>query len=535
MPTIFNDKGNMPGVYLFEEDVPGPIAGVGTSTAAFIGPASKGNLNEPTCLTNWTQFKEKFGESKDGKIRYSSYAVRGFFENGGTKCYFVRIGDGKGECAKCEVKTEDKSTLLFSAKVKEEGCYGNNYSLKIDAITNDRENFNFTLMKKQIGSEEEGVIESFGKCSLDMNKPNCLFKKNSPNIEFDDFENASQALLSSDKSYDFINGKDFNFNGEDFTNGIAELKVFDDINIICAPDAVQLGVTFDSAKSCEETSTGTNTGTSTGTSTGTNLDNKQILDVHMAMISHCEEMQDRFAIIDPPMDKDYEAIIEYRKPLNSKNGYAALYYPYVEVMDLAGKNTIKVPPSGIVAGLYARSDNQYGVHQAPAGEFLPLKRVVRVEKQFDAATNGRLNEAGVNVIRFISGVGPVIWGARTLAKSGTTQWRYINVRRFMLYVEESVMEAANALVFKPNNKALWQTVKRQIKGFLTGEWQRGALVGETPDKAFVIKVDEENNPSEALAKGILYIDVGLYPTTPAEFIVFRVTQNPGGPPTIEEK
>ena len=133
MPTIFNDKGNMPGVYLFEEDVPGPIAGVGTSTAAFVGFAAEGGedgklLNEPTPLTNWTQFKEKFGESIERETIYSPYAVRNFFENGGVKCYFVPVYIG-GKRAACDVKDKSDKTIFTVRRLKE-GNEGNNYSLQ---------------------------------------------------------------------------------------------------------------------------------------------------------------------------------------------------------------------------------------------------------------------------------------------------------------------------------------------------------------------------------------------------------------------
>jgi phage tail sheath protein FI len=152
---------------------------------------------------------------------------------------------------------------------------------------------------------------------------------------------------------------------------------------------------------------------------------------------------------------------------------------------------------------------------------------VAVERTINETDHGLLNETSVNVIRFFRGKGHRVWGARTIAPPDRTQWRYINVRRLLLFIEESIQEGTEFAVFEPNNEALWETVKRQVTGFLTQVWRSGALVGTKPEEAFSVRVDDELNPPETRALGQLIIEVRVAPTTPAEFIVFQIIQQPG--------
>ena len=185
-----------------------------------------------------------------------------------------------------------------------------------------------------------------------------------------------------------------------------------------------------------------------------------------------------------------------------------------------------------VAGLYARTDTARGVHKAPANE--TLRGALGLEKVLTDDEQGPLNEAGINALRFFPGRGVVVWGARTVAPEDRTQWRYVNVRRLLLYIEESIREGTRFAVFEPNNQALWQTVQRRVADFLTRVWRAGALVGSTPEEAFRVRVDEELTPADQRALGQLVIEVIVYPVTPAEFVEFRVIQQPGGP-SVEER
>lgn len=392
--------GNAPGVYINEVQQPGPIPGVGTSIAAFVGPARAGTANVAVYITNWTRFCEKFGlgDEAESTVRdpyitsgFMAHAVRGFFENGGTSCYVVRAGDGA----------------------------------EINAITL-----------------------------------------------------------------------------EDYTSAIDALKRIDEVTIVCAPD-------------------GTNT------------------EVQTLLLDHCKQLQDRFAILDPPANADEAAIKAYRERLSSDGGYGALYYPRIKIAnphyrrgDTESQPTLTVPPSGHIAGIYARSDAMRGVHKAPANE--SLSGVLGLELLLTDNEQGPLNDQGINALRWFSGRGVVVWGARTLAPTDNIQWRYINVRRLLLFVEESIQEATRFAVFEPNDLSLWQTVKRQITEFLTRVWRSGALVGASPAQAFQVRVDAELNPPGQVANGVLVIEVKLYPVTPAEYVVFRVIQTPGGTSVQEQ-
>jgi phage tail sheath protein FI len=252
-------------------------------------------------------------------------------------------------------------------------------------------------------------------------------------------------------------------------------------------------------------------------------------DVQAYTVAHCTDLQDRFAILDPAPRASAAQIRAQRDALASDRGFAALYYPQIVVSNPIGSGRITVPPSGHLAGLYARVDNDRGVFKAPANE--SLRSALDLEFRLADEEQGPLNEHGVNVIRQFPGRGIRVWGARTI--SDGTQWRYVNVRRLLLYIEESLQEGTQFVVFEPNDVSLWEQVKRQVTEFLTRIWVDGGLVGVTAEQAFRVRVDEELNPPATRGLGILVIEVLVAPTTPAEFVVFRIIQQPGRP-LIEE-
>jgi phage tail sheath protein FI len=185
---------------------------------------------------------------------------------------------------------------------------------------------------------------------------------------------------------------------------------------------------------------------------------------------------------------------------------------------------IAVPPSGHVAGLYARNDNERGVHKAPANDV--LRGVVQVVSPVTKGEQDTLNPVGVNCIRPFTGRGIRVWGARTL--SSDPAWRYINVRRLFSFVEKSIERGTQWVVFEPNDPDLWARVRRDVGAFLTGVWRSGALFGLSPDQAFFVKCDEELNPPDVRDRGQLIIEIGLAPVKPAEFVIFRLSQFAGG-------
>ncbi len=286
----------------------------------------------------------------------------------------------------------------------------------------------------------------------------------------------------------------------DYHTGIDTLQKISDVNLLCLPDAV-----------------------------GGKMQPADTQDIQAYMVAHCSKMKDRFAILDSlpmPSPPSFDTVVNQRQNLNSDGGYAALYFPWISISNPLASGRILVPPSGHTAGVYANSDNNFGVFRAPANESivsaLDLETVVTDDEQ------GPLNELGINVIRAFKGQGIKIWGARTIAPQDVTQWRFVNVRRLLIFIEKSIQEGTRFAVFEPNNLTLWQTLKRLVSAFLRDQWEAGALFGDTPDQAYRVRVDETLNPPETRALGQLIIQVTVVPTTPAEFIIFQVIQDPTG-------
>jgi phage tail sheath protein FI len=248
--------------------------------------------------------------------------------------------------------------------------------------------------------------------------------------------------------------------------------------------------------------------------------------VQQAIIDHCEEMYDRFAILDSIRGAELSnGIRDQFGSVYSKLGFAALYYPWVQTRNpLTGKDEL-LPPSGHIAGVYARTDQERGVHKAPANT--NIRGALGVERRLTDEEQGPLNLMGIDVIRVFPGQSvPIVWGARTIAED--RNWQYINVRRLLLFIEESIQEGIRWAVFEPNNRQLWQKLKRTITEFLTRVWRDGALFGDTPDEAFYVRIDDALNPVSEQRLGRLNIEIGVRPTYPAEFIVVRIGLWEGG-------
>jgi len=214
------------------------------------------------------------------------------------------------------------------------------------------------------------------------------------------------------------------------------------------------------------------------------------------------------------------------RPRQSDAGFGALYFPWITVRDPLMPNTlVDVPPSGHMAGIWARTDGTRGVHKPPANELVngALNVTYRVTRQEQEV----LNPAGVNVIRFFPREGIRVWGARTVAASAS-EWRYLNVRRLFSMIEESIALGTNWIVFEPNDRTLWKSIRRDISAFLLRVWRDGALMGRTPEEAFFVKCDDETNPPDSIDAGQVVTIIGAAPVKPAEFIVFRISQSAQG-------
>jgi uncharacterized protein len=280
------------------------------------------------------------------------------------------------------------------------------------------------------------------------------------------------------------------------------LRTVDDVNFIAAPDSRVLSDDADGDS------------------------------VQLALLTHCTDMADRFAIFDPPANATHvtpppasmRSISDVVDQLRSERGFGALYFPWIRVPHV-DTGLILVPPSGHVAGIYARADNERGVHKAPAN--YTLTGALGVAHDMNNEHQGVLNLDGINVLRvFPDSARPVVWGARTT--SNETAWQYVNVRRLFLYIEESIQEGIRWAVFEPNSLQLWQQLKRTITDFLTRVWRDGALFGAKAEDAFYVRIDEALNPDSERALGRLYVEIGVRPSYPAEFIIVRIGIWQGG-------
>jgi uncharacterized protein len=276
--------------------------------------------------------------------------------------------------------------------------------------------------------------------------------------------------------------------------GLAALGEIDDVAIVATPDSVR----FD------------------------DLGQKTAAD---NLISHCEDLRYRIAIVDPPRDRSISGVRQFRSQFDTK--YGALYYPWMEILDPtvkadpgAAPATLHLPPSGFAAGIYARSDITRGVHKAPANEVVfGLTRLLQ-NVTFDRQSV--LNPEGINALRFFPGRSNRIWGARTM--SSDPEWKYVNVRRLFIYLEHSIEKSTQWAVFEPNNEALWANIRQTISDFLLVTWRTGALMGEQPEEAFFVRCDRTTMTQNDLDNGRLICLIGVAPTYPAEFVIFRIGQ-----------
>jgi phage tail sheath protein FI len=508
MPTYLS-----PGVYM-EEVSSGskPIEGVGTAVAAFVGFAEKGPANQPTLVTNWTQFTQSFGDFVEGS--YLAHAVYGYFLNGGGAAYVVRIGGDDGETdAKAAVAHgelpagEGKPGLVV--KALESGPAGDGITVETtDASEPGENNDQFKLVVKR----GEKVEETFDNVSLRKGPNNVAtrVKADSKLITVEEVRGGGTMELRRDSRISLSGGTgmpdnmqvspaDYVGDSADRT-GFGGLEAIDEVTMLCVPD---LTAAFERGM----------------------LDMEGFKAVQLAMIAHCELMADRVAILDPPPSLNAQQIKDWRvNEAGYDSKYATLYYPRLKVMDPTRGKAIFVPPSGHMAGIWARNDDTRGVHKAPANEV--VRGAISLELNITKGEHDQLNPVAVNCVRSFPGQGIRVWGARTL--SSDPEWRYLNVRRLFNFVEESILSGTNWVVFEPNDQKLWDSVRRTVTMFLRRVWRDGALFGRTPAEAFFVKCDEENNPAENRDAGILTVEIGIAPVKPAEFVVFRISQFSGG-------
>lgn len=236
------------------------------------------------------------------------------------------------------------------------------------------------------------------------------------------------------------------------------------------------------------------------------------------LISHAARMRYRIAVLDSGEGQSLAQVRAMRARIDSK--YAALYYPWVRVLDPVTQQEIYLPPSGFISGIYARNDINRAVYKAPANEVINLS--IGFEQLLNKGQQDILNPEGVNCLRFFEGRGFLVWGARTI--SSDPEWKYVNLRRYFAYLERSIDRGTQWAVFEPNGEALWANVRRTIEDFMLNEWQSGALLGDKPEKAFFVRCDRSTMTQNDLDNGRLICLIGLAPLRPAEFVIFRIGQ-----------
>lgn len=503
-----------PGVYTEEIEIGAkPIEGVSTSTVGFLGPTERGPTN-PELVTNFGDFQNKFGVFVEGS--YLAYGVQGFFSNGGQRCFIGRIvgKNAQNSTTNLTRKEDDTDKDVVKITANGPGDWGDNIRVIVEPATLFKEGknqlFKLTLKywKSMVKSDEENPDE--------INNPG-----DNPDV-VEVYDNLSPIASSSDYYEKRINGISNLVNVEAITEGHpdpqltllgngdpgTEIKTADYVGNEAAPP-----------------------GKRTGLAAFEEIDNISIIcvpdenSVNLAgltsdIVGHCEKMKDRFAILQAKQSAGDVGKLE--PPLDSK--YAAFYYPWINVIDPVTNNKMLVPPGGHIAGIYARSDNERGVHKAPANEV--VRGAQELQFNLKKAEQDILNPKGVNCIRAFPGRGILVWGARTT--STDPLWKYLNVRRLFLYIEGSIEHATQWVVFEPNNERLWARVKQSITQFLTTVWRDGALMGLTPDEAFFVKCDRTTMTQDDIDNGRLIVMIGIAPAKPAEFVIFRIAQWTGG-------
>ncbi|KAB2929270.1 MAG: phage tail sheath family protein [Leptonema illini] len=482
-----------PGVYL--EEVPSgvqPLEGVGTSTGAFVGRAERGVLDTPVLITNFTQFVTEFGSFME--TGYLAYAVYSFFAEGGSRCYVVRVA--ASDAVKATMTIADGTDAdLFTVDAASAGAWGNSLKLTIADPSSASATTHFKMV-----IQDGDRIEEFDNLSLDSieSKVNGISTLVTVHRLAAVSGRPANGTLSFPESGETGAGSDgtgtVDYTGTSSNRkGLSAFDVIDDINIVAIPDIAG-----------------------------------QRSDI-LAAMTYCDNRKDCFFLVDPPKALAPTAVSTFKSGTGAYTGQAfdsanaALYYPWVMIQNPVSKVTITVPPSGVVAGTFSATDSLRGVHKAPAGTSDGyLNSVVGIERLVTKGEQDVLNPSGINVIRSFPGSGIAIWGARTL--SSMAEWRYVNVRRLMMYIKESLDAGTQFVVFEPNSPVLWGQVRRTISAFLTRVWRDGALFGTKPEEAFFVKVDEENNPQEVRDAGQLVIEVGVAPVKPAEFVIIRISQ-----------
>ncbi len=569
-----------PGVYVEEFDNgPTPMQGVGTSTAGFIGLAERGPVGgAPVLVTSPSDFTRKFGgylqANEFGKYRFLAYAVQNFFANGGSRAFIARITPPDAEIAKGIYKKGKEGIIDIEAK--NPGAWGDNVVVTFSPSSDSR-----TQILEAI---EKGVYRLKNAMGFDVGDT-VVLEGTSGHVQYNRVKAARGNTITFVKAFEGTvvdtnlapkivlktcemdvtvecDGVTENYDGVSFnvsSPSFIEKRMLksDLVNIKATPtkevlapieivrsvfggekdvDEVKAmlkgGLNGSAASVTDADFIGKDGGPGARTGIQAFLDNTDVSimaipgivspNVQLSLVSHCESVASRFAILDIPMEsKSVSDVLKHREAFDSD--YCALYHPWIKVFDPLDKKDVFIPPSGSVAGVFARSDNSRGVHKAPANEV--IANCTGLYVNYSVGEQDLLNPKGVNLIRKFPGAGIRIWGARTA--SSKPLWKYVNVRRLFIYLEESIKNNTSWIVFEPNEAGLWSRVKRTVELFLEGVWRSGALVGGSVSDAFFVDIGPNTMTKDDIDQGRLICVIGVAPVKPAEFVIFRITQNTG--------
>ncbi len=550
-----------PGVYVEEYDnSPRSIEGVGTSTAGFVGMAVKGpSQGAPSLITSFAGFLREFGgylsEFTHKEYRYLAGSVEQFFANGGTRCFVARVVAPGAAKAKAEA-----GVLHISAA--NEGTWGNRIQVSIASVTKKKlqlvaQKDENTYTAKNVDGFLEGDIVAFGST---YNRIASIFDNDIT------FENAFQEnpvdtglvpekllyLVETDIQVRYGDeaenyaGLSFNVASPNYIvnkmqkSELVEVSVEAMTNLTDPVEQIlevgkkagSITLSGGSDGNINAVTAGTFIGEDNGPGKRTGIqafvenDHVSMMavpgitipEVVVSLVAHCENMKNRFAVLDMPKElAKTKELIEYREMIDST--YAAMYHPWVQIFDRSTQKSGFFPPSGAIMGIYARTDVARGVHKAPANETVMC---TDLSISYNKGEQDILNPAGINLLRKIPGQGIRVWGARTA--SSNSAFKYVNVRRLFIYVEESIKANTNWVVFEPNDTTLWTRVNITISSFLDTLWRSGMLAGATPEESYFVEIGASTMTQDDIKNGRLICNIGIAPSRPAEFVIFRVTQ-----------
>lgn len=569
-----------PGVYVEEYDSGAvPMQGVSTSTAGFIGLAQRGPVvGKPQLVTSFADYKRAFGgylsEAKFGEARFLPYAVEQFFINGGSRAYIMRVAAEGAAAAKA-------TAGVLQIEAANPGEWGNKIRVTVEASSKAKTqviavNGADLKLKNADGFNQGDVVELFdGKAkayativsSLDnivtLDAPCTLNvadeKIGTPKyiktceltltVKLDDVVETYANVSLCPEAGNFVSAR--TRKSDLVTVAVTEAKAPaapKEGKDEKAPAPAKAGVTpielaggaavIALAGGSDGKVANVNPNVYMGEDNGPGkrsglaafLENVDVSimaipgvtapEVQAALIAHCENCKSCFAILDVPIDrKKTNDVVEFRDMYDTT--YAAMYHPWLEMFDPLAKRSAYFPPSGAMAGVYARTDNERGVHKAPANEI--VRGCTGLSCNYNEGEQDILNPKGVNLIRAFTGRGIRVWGARTMSSNGL--WKYVNVRRLYIYIEESIKANTNWVVFEPNSEVLWGRVTRTIEMFLATCWRSGALAGSTPSEAYFVECGPTTMTQDDIDNGRLICNIGIAAVKPAEFVIFRITQH----------